>query len=724
MIEYMLSQLNLLENNGDMAADNKSPLLDEKDKEIACEVKKFMDQMPGGFFIYRADGNEEIIYANEALLRIFMCDTMREFRQLTGNSFRGLVHPEDLEEVEKSIRKQIAESRFDLDYVEYRIIRKDGAIRWLEDYGHFVKSKSGDIFYVFVGDSTEKRERLLAERNAIIFESQAKEQEMQAVMEQYDKELKVIRQEHLRRLEVIEGLSINYDSIFYVDLDADKIVPYRISYRVGNLFHKNFEEREYSRCRKSYADAWVYHEDYPMFIQAMSPEYIRERLAEEPTFYINYRVNDKEEMLYLQMRIANAGDMSHISQIVIGFQRVDKEIQYEIEKKKVVEDALNRARAANLSRSTFLSNMSHDMRTPLNAILGFTALAKKNQDNKSALLSYMNRIEASGQQLLSLINDVLELSWMETDHIQILQEVCSIPELLEKLYGEMVSEAMEKNIAISLETAGIRDASVYCDENKLRQVLRYIVGNAIKYTGHGGSVCVAVTQSETQPNDYGVYQFKVSDTGIGISEEFQKHIFDPFEREKNTTLSGVHGVGLGLTIAKNIVEMMGGTITLHSVPGEGSQFTVTLKLRMQKGVSALSVQEEANPDGMQNRRILLVEDNEINREIETDLLESLGIIVETAENGRIAVKKMEDAPAGYYALVLMDIQMPVMDGYQATEAIRALEDPGRAQVPIVALSANAFEEDVRRAYESGMNAHVAKPFDLDYLSEAILKYIP
>lgn len=724
MIEYMLSQLNLLENNGDMAADNKSPLLDEKDKEIACEVKKFMDQMPGGFFIYRADGNEEIIYANEALLRIFMCDTLKEFRQLTGNSFRGLVHPEDLEEVEKSIRKQIAESRFDLDYVEYRIIRKDGAIRWLEDYGHFVKSKSGDIFYVFVGDSTEKRERLLAERNAIIFESQAKEQEMQAVMEQYDKELKVIRQEHLRRLEVIEGLSINYDSIFYVDLDADKIVPYRISYRVGNLFHKNFEEREYSRCRKSYADAWVYHEDYPMFIQAMSPEYIRERLAEEPTFYINYRVNDKEEMLYLQMRIANTGDMSHISQIVIGFQRVDKEIQYEIEKKKVVEDALNRARAANLSRSTFLSNMSHDMRTPLNAILGFTALAKKNQDNKSALLSYMNRIEASGQQLLSLINDVLELSWMETDHIQILQEVCSIPELLEKFYGEMASEAMKKNIAFSLETAGIRDANVYCDEDKLRQVLRYIAGNAIKYTGHGGSVCVAVTQSETQPNEYGVYQFKVSDTGIGISEEFQKHIFDPFEREKNTTLSGVHGAGLGLTIAKNIVEMMGGTITLHSVPGEGSQFTVTLKLRMQKGVSALPAQEEANQDGMQNKKILLVEDNEINREIETDLLESLGIIVETAENGSIAVKKVEDAPAGYYALVLMDIQMPVMDGYQATEAIRALKDPGRAQVPIVALSANAFEEDVRRAYESGMNAHVAKPFDLDYLSEAIFKYVP
>ena len=239
MIEYMLSQLNILENNEEESPILKSSLMEADKIHIAHEVKRFMDEMPGGFFIYHADGNEEIIYANKALLRIFMCDTMKEFRQLTGNSFRGLVHPEDLEEVEESIRDQIDKSQYDLDYVEYRIIRKDGAIRWLEDYGHFVRSKSsGDIFYVFVGDSTEKRERLLSERAALVYQSMAKEQELQALVEQYDKELKIIRQEHLQRLEVIEGLSINYDSIFYVNLDTDKIIPYRLSSQTGNLLNK------------------------------------------------------------------------------------------------------------------------------------------------------------------------------------------------------------------------------------------------------------------------------------------------------------------------------------------------------------------------------------------------------------------------------------------------------------------------------------------------------
>lgn len=725
MIEYMLSQLNILENNEEESPILKSSLMEADKIHIAHEVKRFMDEMPGGFFIYHADGNEEIIYANKALLRIFMCDTMKEFRQLTGNSFRGLVHPEDLEEVEESIRDQIDKSQYDLDYVEYRIIRKDGAIRWLEDYGHFVRSKSsGDIFYVFVGDSTEKRERLLSERAALVYQSMAKEQELQALVEQYDKELKIIRQEHLQRLEVIEGLSINYDSIFYVNLDTDKIIPYRLSSQTGNLLEANLREKKFSQCIQSYADTWVYSEDYHMFLQVISPKEIREKLSKTKTFYINYRVFNGTEMQYIQVRIVNTGNSDNVSQFVMGFQRVDKEIQYEMEKKKVVEEALSRAQSANNVKNAFLSNMSHDMRTPLNAIFGFTTLAKMESGDREAVQSYLDQIEVSSRQLLRLIDDILELSWMESAQVDLLEEQYNLQDLLQDVCNEMMPQAQEKGIVLSLNFADTKHSSVYGDRARLNQVLKYIVNNGIKYTEYGGKVTVDVTEKEVLPNNYVVYEFKISDTGIGIEKEFLKHIFEPFEREKNSTLSGIHGAGLGLTIAKNIVDRMGGTIGVHSVVGQGSQFTVILRFQTEEGVMSCSGQDKISAGKVENRRILVAEDNEINREIETELLESLGLVVDTAEDGSIAVEKISGAAPGYYSLVLMDIQMPIMDGYQATRTIRRFQDPKLASIPIVALSANAMEKDIRMAHESGMNAHVAKPFDLDNLAEVISKFIP
>lgn len=724
MIEYMLSRLNFSEEDEKKALNERFFLSESQSIRMAHEARKFMDEMPGGFFIYKADGEEEIIYANKALLRIFQCDTMEEFRHLTNNSFKGLVHPEDLEAVEESIKEQISKSQYDLDYVEYRIIRKDGEVRWIEDYGHFVRNESvGNIFYVFVGDSTEKKERLLAERTALIHEKQKKEQALQDIIDQYDRELKVIHQEHLRRLEVIEGLSVNYEAILYVDLDTGKIMPYRLSTRIENIFNRKFCQMDYSMYTDTYIDHWVYQEDRQMVRKAMLPESIREQLSQSSTFYVNYRVGGGKEIQYLQMRAANTGNSGHISQIVMGFRKVDEEVQHEMEQKRIVEEALSRANTANLAKNKFLSNMSHDMRTPLNAIFGFAKLAKRNPEDKQLIQDYLSRIETSGQQLLRLINNVLEVSWMETADIQLNEEMCCLLGLLENLHKEMLPQAQEKKIRFLLDLTGIKHHTIYSDKEKLAQVLRYLVDNAIKYTESGGSVTLTVAETKDLPNEYEVYEFKVSDTGIGISEEFQKHIFDSFAREKNTTLSGIHGTGLGLTISKSIVERMGGTIGLYSVPGEGSQFTVTLKLKTKEGFLASLGQERSSVRELQNRRILVVEDNEINREIETELLESLGMLVDAAVDGSVAVEMIRDSAPGYYSLVLMDIQMPVMDGYQATRTIRALDNPKLAAVPIVALSANALEGDVRAAYESGMNAHVAKPFDLDNLSEVILAYI-
>ncbi len=678
--------------------------MDKKDHDIltAQQVMRFMDEMPGGFFIYRAGGEEEILFANKAVLRIFQCADLEEFRELTGNSFKGIVHPDDLEEVEQSIWEQIGASQYDLDYIEYRIIDKTGSIRWIEDYGHFLHNESlGDIFYVFVGDATEKKEKF------------------QRLIKTYDQERNSINQEHLRRLEVIEGLSVNYDSILYADLDKDKILPYRLSSRTKHQFNERFQIRRFLWYISDYIDTWVHPEDRGKVSQVTAPEYIRKRLADTKTYYINYRVVKDEQIQYLQLRIVNVGSKDHISQIVMGYRRVDEEIRREMEQKQLLKEALNNARLAIVAKNTFLSNMSHDMRTPLNAIFGFTELAKKHTGDTKAIHEYLEKIETSSRQLLNLIDKVLEISWTEAEDTHITETECSLNSILQDIYKTLSLQASEKNIDFSLDTTGLEHPDIYGDQDKLRQLFLYLTDNAVTYTESGGRVDMIIRETEHLPNDYIVYQFTVRDTGIGIGKNFLKRIFDPFEREKNTTFSGIHGTGLGLTIAKNILEMMRGTIDIDSTQGKGSTFTVTLRLRIQNQPYPVFTDTEAIIDQLKDQKILLVEDNEINLEIETDILEELGFVIDTAEDGSIAVQKVEASEPGEYALILMDIQMPVMDGRQATEKIRSLDDPVLSHIPIIALSADGFESDKRRSIESGMDAHLTKPIDVPILLETI-----
>lgn len=431
---------------------------------MAHELIKFMDEMPGGFLIYHADNTEKIIYANQALLRIFRCDTLNEFQTLTGNSFKGIVHPEDLEAVEQSITEQIAASHYDLDYVEYRIICKDGTIRWIEDYGHFVHSESiGDIFYVFLSDATEKREQLLREKAALMNEKREKEQKIQSLIEEYDAERKLISREHLRRLEVIEGLSANYESILYVDLDADEVFPYRLSSRTKQQFGEKFQTRCFHWYVTDYVNVWVHPEDKEMVLETTSPNYIRKKLSTEKTYYLNYRGIENNEIRYLQLRIVDVSKKEHVSQIVMGYRRVDEEILLEMEKKRLLEDALHKAELSNIAKNTFLANMSHDMRTPLNAILGFTELSKKHVHDANAMQHYLHKIESSGRQLLDLIDKVLELSRMESQDTPITETECNLHDILQEVYLLQLPQASKKaspypciapqrNVAMSMPT--------------------------------------------------------------------------------------------------------------------------------------------------------------------------------------------------------------------------------------------------------------------------------
>lgn len=676
----------------------------------SSELKKFLDEMPGGFFIYQADEQEQILYANKALLRIFCCDTFEEFHELTGNSFQGIVHPDDLENVHKSIQEQIAHSQYDLDYVEYRIIQKSGAIRWIEDYGHFIHSETeGDIFYVFVGDATEKKQRQITEQKE-------KEKQLQSQIEEYSQELKLIHQEHLRRLEVIEGLSVNYDSILYTNLDTDKILPYRISDRIKHQFTSCYQYLSYWKFIMEYISTWVYPEDRELFAQATSPTYIRNKLYQDSSYYINYRVLKDDKQRCLQLRIADVSKDKHISRVVMGTRTVDDEVQQEMQQKKLLEDALRHAKLANVAKSTFLSNMSHDIRTPLNAITGYTTLAKNHLDDLEKVQNYLEKIESSSKQLLHLVNDVLEISRLESDTIQVEARECNLTQMVQDLLSFISSEATSKNIKVSTNLTNVSHHQVITDPSKLKQILLCLLNNAIKYTDKNGEILLTVQEGEQMPNHSIRYSFIVEDNGIGVSEDFQKVIFEPFERVKNTTHSGVLGAGLGLSIAKSLTKMMGGEITLDSKLGKGSTFTVSVNLHLPSSpLQSLADNPEAMAEFMNGRKILLVEDNEINREIETELLQDLGLLIESAEDGSVAIDIISHAKPDEYALIFMDIQMPIVDGYEATRAIRNLKNPALANIPIIALSANSFEEDRQRSRESGMNAHLAKPVNIPEL---------
>ena len=539
--------------------------------------------------------------------------------------------------------------------------------------------------------------------------------------------------------------------------------------------------------------------------------------------------------------------------------RETKKVVKDTVERAVLEEKLKKAEAAERAKTTFLSNMSHDIRTPMNAIIGFTTLAEANIDNKPRVQEYLAKILSSGNHLLSLINDILDMSRIESGKLNIEEKPCSISEIFRDMRNIIQTQMQSKQLNFFMDTLDVIDEDIYCDKLHVNQVLLNLLSNAIKFTPAGGSVSMMIKQKPSAPTGYGAYEIRVKDTGIGMSQEFAKHIFEPFERERTSTISGIQGTGLGMAITKSIVDTMGGTIELITEQGKGTEFIINFEFRLQSGpkpevaikelagvrglvvddsfatcdsvtkmlaqigmraewtmhgkeavlrarqavemgdefyayiidwalpdLSGLEVvrqiraivgehipiviltaydwtafedeakeagvtafcnkpiflselrdtlitaigKTQAEPDAeaeaenkrrelLGGRRILLVEDNELNREIAQELLSGSGILVETAQDGSVAVDMVKNSQPGYYDLVLMDIQMPVMNGYDAAKAIRAIDDHRLASVPIIAMTANAFEEDRRQALASGMNDHIAKPIDVKKLMKVL-----
>ncbi len=650
--------------------------------------------------------------------------------------------------------------------------------------------------------------------------------------------------------EVLAVLSTIYSTIFLAELDTHR---YEILTSVPQM--KDVAERtgNFDTVREDILSAFIAEDMRESMRDFLDFDTLAARLRDVNTIMTEYR--NPAGCWFLARFIVKRRDSAGTAREVLYVARdsTDQK-QHELQQEAALRDALLAAKQANRAKTSFLNNMSHDIRTPMNAIIGFSALARTHIDSREQLQNYLGKIHTSSLHLLNLINEILDMSRIESGVVKLEENVVHIPDVLNDLRTMIQGQIVSKQQNLYIDTLDVRHEDIITDKLRLSQILLNIVSNAIKYTGVGGSIIIRVQEKPCARREYGSYEFRVRDTGMGMSPEFVKHVFDAFSRERSSTVSGIQGTGLGMSITKNIVDMMNGTIRVESELGKGSEFVVNVDFRLSdhavsyqpipelEGARVLVVDDDINtcqsvcrmlrdiemrpdwstsgkeavirakeavdlqeayrvfiidymmPDmngietvrrirrvigddipiivltaydwsdfedearaagvtafvakpifmselravltrpasvtetqeektvlnsDYRGRRVLLVEDNALNREIAAAILEEAGILVDTAEDGTEAVRIMHHAAEDQYDLILMDIQMPKMDGYTATREIRTLQNNRKANIPIVAMTANAFDEDRQRAFEAGMNAHIPKPIDLKVLGETL-----
>lgn len=541
----------------------------------------------------------------------------------------------------------------------------------------------------------------------------------------------------------IHSLSRLFISSYYLDLQTGKREYLsNTEEKVENYLTGDFYKEapaDHEDAIRLYADEYVNKEDRENYCTMCSRAYMAKTLSKDNLFYsFNYRqiAGGVEKWYRMHVIVASYSPDGKVTHVVLAIMDVDKAIQKDIQQKDALEKALVDAEKANKAKSQFLSSMSHDIRTPMNAITGFANLAQTHIEDRVQVKDYLDKIQSASKHLLNLINDILDMSRIESGKVQIEESEVSLHDLLEDVNNLIQPMAEEKGIHFQIQNEIVNNY-VYCDKLRLNQVLINLLGNSVKFTPEGGEISLRIYQEMVAPAGYGVYIFKVKDNGIGIGAEFQDSIFQAFEREKSTENSGIQGTGLGLSITKSIVNMMGGKISVESELGQGAEFTVkvvfmlqdvdetdiTLEALRKEAKEKEALEKEQLKTLFTGRKLLLVEDNNLNREIAKKLLTEQGFIIDEAVNGREAVDKVAASHAGEYAVVLMDIQMPIMDGYEATKTIRDLNNRILANVPIVAMTANAFGEERKKAFACGMNGYVTKPIEINVLFETLKQII-
>ena len=512
---------------------------------------------------------------------------------------------------------------------------------------------------------------------------------------------------------VAQALAGDYFSIYVVDPDTDRFEEYSASEEYNKLEIEKQGDDFFNVSRKNMSRL-IYEGDKDRFMGTFTKEKIMSILKRDGSFTMKYRLMFGETPVYVSMKATLLKD-EHGSRLIFGTNNIDAQMKREAEYRARMEEARMNA------RNDFLANMSHDIRTPMNAIVGYTNIAKNRKDDPAAVNDALDKISSASHFLLSLINDILDISKIESGKMQLTEAVCDLGDIFRRIEDITALQAKNKALIIRYDYNSVKHYKVLADELRVEQILVNIISNAIKYTPKGGTVDLLVEETGQTAAGRNHYRFVVRDTGIGISEDYLPHIFESFTREENTKLNRVQGTGLGLAITAKIVELMGGTISVESKVGEGSVFTVELSLLPVEEDGART-ETEADHSGLRGKRILLVEDNAVNAEIAAMILEEYGVRTETAENGKIGVDLLKDKPEGYFDAVLMDIQMPVMNGYEASKEIRSL-DSSRKDIPIIAMSANAYDEDVKDCLKAGMNAHIAKPFAPENLVSLLRQYV-
>ena len=917
------------------------------------------EQIPGGFFIYRADTRMELLYVNNAVLDMYGCKNEEEFRELTGYTFRGMVHPEDYEKIDQSIREQIhSQDSANRDHVEYRIIRKDGSIRWVDDYGHFAQFPGyGDVFYVFISDITEQ---YLAQE-----ESYRRAGVYNAMLENLhnaaDTSLTVFRGNlstglieeasgidlyHTDKKGVLfeEAENVRRESLL-LDVDKGRYEEcFRIE-RLMELFYKGAPPATFvAYCRRESGRQCFVHftrsvahaptsgdlilfgteteyndekvsevlnkkvlaQQYDMVTYIVDNNYsvvigdaskivkgsiFPERRSGLYTDYIHDQVlpaasasaHNIEELEAALSTDAIAENQEHNDSYTINvtceidgatyykrfvYYVIDREarfflllksdvtdvLRHEREQNEMLALALKEAEHANVAKTAFLSNMSHEIRTPMNAIIGLNSIALKDQTLSEQTKNYLTKIGESAGHLLNLINDILDMSRIESGRMTLHKEEFCLADILEQISTMVQSQCDDKGLTFECNINGDVDEWYFGDDTKLKQIIINILSNAIKFTEAPGTVSFTV-EKVARFERQTTLRFTIRDTGIGMDEAFLSKIFEAFTQEDASRKTKYGSTGLGMAITKSIVEMMNGTIDVKSKKGEGSTFTVTVTLKncengsrepstfdfsmikalvvdddeialehagivlddigvsadtassADEALSAIKihyakqepynlvlvdwrmperggadvtreirsrygndirvialtaydsddVMEEAQAAGvddfipksefptvvrrelervmrhavkdtkheisLQGKRILLAEDMPINAEIMIQLLSMEGMTTDHAENGEEALKLFQKSELDYYDAVLMDVRMPVMDGLETADAIRSLPREDARTIPIIALTANAFDEDVQRSLQAGMNAHLSKPVEPEQLRNTLMELI-
>ena len=536
-----------------------------------------------------------------------------------------------------------------------------------------------------------------------------KEKEQQKAMARMGAEIQ-------RAYEVVKFVSRSCTSIYRINMQDGRLMHVStVNEKVHNALGNEGDARErfLEFCEKLVKPEW--REEMLAFTNL---DWVREQLKTQSIIKHEFECSACGWVIG-SFVAGKRGDDGYCTEVVWTTVDVNEQKKKELSQLNALEDAKRAAVEANRAKSSFLLNMSHDIRTPMNAIIGFTGLLEKHQEEPERRQDYLNKLKESSALLLGLINNVLEMSRIEKGHLDLDIQACGVEQMYDMFCSVFLDMMIQKGITFC-HSMDVEHEFLFCDPIKVRDVVLNLLSNAYKYTPSGGKVELYIREVPCEEEGFAIIETVVKDNGLGMSAEFIPHMFEEFSREHNTTDIKVEGTGLGMPIVKNLLDLMGGTIEVESELGKGTTFKVYIKHRIAKKSDVINVDmPDVSDVDFRGRRILLAEDNDLNAEITMEVLKDIDLVVERAEDGQRCVEMIDAAPAGYYDLILMDIQMPRMNGYEATRIIRQMKDKEKANITILAMTANAFEEDKREAIESGMNAHLSKPIEVEKLIKTL-----